>query len=45
MSMNIKENLNKNLIKTNFALQLTRQQMLVVKHKLIGFIRFVHDNK
>ncbi|KAL4121592.1 hypothetical protein QTP88_014077 [Uroleucon formosanum] len=45
MSVDIEENVNKNLINTNFALQIDESTDISGKAQLIGFIRFIHDNK
>lgn len=45
MSVYIEENVNKNIINTNFALQIDESTVINGKAQLIGFFRFIHDNK
>lgn len=45
MSVNVEENVIKSLINTNFALQIDEFTYISGKAQLIGFIRFIHDNK
>lgn len=45
MSVDIEENVNKNLINTNFALQIDESTDISGKAQLIGFIWFIHNNK
>lgn len=50
MSVIIEQNINKNLLKTNFALQIDKSIDISGKAQLIGIIHyycywFIHDNK